>query len=540
MSTPVEEIFDPFGSPPAMAGSPKQHDDHDNSKEATSGELTTPVDRLQPPKGKKRVGFSSGGDSAGPSGVGPFGDDNLTIGSSQNPSPNYGSPEVSGHNTPSQPYATTVHVDPLLNAASKSHLPELSQQHAEQIRGSLVKSLQLPRPRPAIRHAGPRIEEPLPDDALDGPDDDGGRATRRQRAQEAFERAKRLENDERVFSEPGTRNTSPERDHDVQGLEEDPTELSRLEKEREDAHEEALKLVRRHTEVHRTTQDQGYAAGVESGQQSGAVTPTEDQDFMEDYAPRPQHYRGGVLGTLLKLYNDPYQKPRQSGDCISRSGASTPQQLSPSDSGATTPVNARSASGTATPVSGKSRWYSREQKGQSISSLAHLVGSSTSIATPGSTGFGEQVNQKLREHQARQKRPGLGKRTRSGGTIFNRFGKLHEEERYRITKHIAETISRQKYLMKLCMALMEYGAPTHRMEEYMRMSARVLETDAQFLYIPGAMIMSFEDRDTHTSEVKLVRAAQGVDLGKLRDVHEVYKEVVRAFRITSCERCRLT
>lgn len=39
--------------------------------------------------------------------------------------------------------------------------------------------------------------------------------------------------------------------------------------------------------------------------------------------------------------------------------------------------------------------------------------------------------------------------------------------------------------------------------------------------------MSFEDRDTHTSEVKLVKVAQGLDLGKLRDVHEVYKEVVR-------------
>lgn len=60
----------------------------------------------------------------------------------------------------------------------------------------------------------------------------------------------------------------------------------------------------------------------------------------------------------------------------------------------------------------------------------------------------------------------------------------------------------------------------------MSMSARVLEIEAQFLYIPGSMIMSFDDPNTHTTEVKLVKVAQGLDLGKLRDVHEVYKEVV--------------
>ena len=60
----------------------------------------------------------------------------------------------------------------------------------------------------------------------------------------------------------------------------------------------------------------------------------------------------------------------------------------------------------------------------------------------------------------------------------------------------------------------------------MKMSARVLEIDAQFLYIPGCMIVSFDDASTHTTEVKLIKAPQGVDLGKLKDIHEIYKEVV--------------
>ncbi|KAH6658252.1 hypothetical protein BKA67DRAFT_591322 [Truncatella angustata] len=73
---------------------------------------------------------------------------------------------------------------------------------------------------------------------------------------------------------------------------------------------------------------------------------------------------------------------------------------------------------------------------------------------------------------------------------------------------------------------MMFGAPTHRLEEYLRMMARVLEIDGQFLYLPGCMIISFDDLSTHTTEVKIVRSVQGVNLGKLKDSHEIYKEVL--------------
>ena len=58
------------------------------------------------------------------------------------------------------------------------------------------------------------------------------------------------------------------------------------------------------------------------------------------------------------------------------------------------------------------------------------------------------------------------------------------------------------------------------------MSARVLEIEGQFLYIPGCMIISFDDSRTHTTEVKIVRTSQAIDLGKLREVHEIYKETL--------------
>jgi uncharacterized membrane protein YjjP (DUF1212 family) len=58
------------------------------------------------------------------------------------------------------------------------------------------------------------------------------------------------------------------------------------------------------------------------------------------------------------------------------------------------------------------------------------------------------------------------------------------------------------------------------------MTSRVLEIDAQFLYLPNCMIISFGDQTTHTSEMQIVRTNQGLDLGKLMDVHQVYKSVV--------------
>lgn len=89
-----------------------------------------------------------------------------------------------------------------------------------------------------------------------------------------------------------------------------------------------------------------------------------------------------------------------------------------------------------------------------------------------------------------------------------------------------DVMLRRRYLLRLCYALMLYGAPTHRLEECMGLSARALEIDGQFLYFPSCMIVVFDDSCTHTSEIKVVRAPQDIDLGKLRDAHKIYKLVI--------------
>ncbi|KAK4193191.1 hypothetical protein QBC35DRAFT_98987 [Podospora australis] len=233
---------------------------------------------------------------------------------------------------------------------------------------------------------------------------------------------------------------------------------------------------------------------------SGTATPVEDD---LEYVPRPEKYKGGILGTLLKLYSAE-DRNASSATLVGDSLQSTPTQT-PNRTPISTPPHSRSS--TPKPDRGRRAFNKRE----STSTLAGLMESSFMIAAPGTNkDIHNAVSEKLRAEKERRK--------------LEKSKKKAEE--YKIKFHIAEIINRHRYLIKLCNALMIYGAPTHRLEAYMRMSARVLGIEGQFLYLPGMMIVSFDDSQTHTTEVKIVRAGQGLDFGKLRDVHEVYKEVV--------------
>ncbi|KAI9742296.1 MAG: hypothetical protein M1818_004196 [Claussenomyces sp. TS43310] len=280
---------------------------------------------------------------------------------------------------------------------------------------------------------------------------------------------------------------------------------------------EAHKLVQAH--VRKGTADTLRIPMMQnSGLASGQVTPTALQ-ASEDYVARPAQYRGGILSSLLKLYNAPGPSNHKftglSGGhsrnlSFGQGSNGSPNTPTPTTSGTNTPVRPK------TP-----KWY--EQKNQSKDTLANLIEASAMLSGPAGGKAGS------RPPSIKPSRPGAGMRAQSSRFVdqtISRMSRPRLEDEIRITVHIAETLARQKYMIRLCRALMSYGAPTHRLEEYMKMTARVLEIDGQFLYIPGCMLISFDDAATHTTEVKLVRSNQGVDLGKLRDVHEIYKEVV--------------
>jgi uncharacterized membrane protein YjjP (DUF1212 family) len=292
------------------------------------------------------------------------------------------------------------------------------------------------------------------------------------------------------------------------------------------ANDEAYRLVRSYTQ----RQIPSHYDVDDSPLHSGQITPVIEQRHAEDYVPRPSKYRGGVLASLIKLAGhqghggaSPPSLSRhahsQSVDELSLSGT-TPLHSpghSPPQSGATTPTYGKHRRF-------RSPWPHSRQGSESPSSLAALVGSSLNVAAS-SKEIGEDSVKQYKQ------RPAMGKRSRSSDAIHLAMKKIQHvnhkrHEEIKITKHIAQTLARHKYIVKLCKALMDYGAPTHRLEEYLKSTSRVLEIEAQFLYIPGCMLISFDDASTHTAEVKLIRRDQGIDLGKLRDTHQIYKEVV--------------
>ncbi|KAJ5459608.1 uncharacterized protein N7458_001160 [Penicillium daleae] len=238
------------------------------------------------------------------------------------------------------------------------------------------------------------------------------------------------------------------------------------------------------------------------GPLSGQVTPSEGR-HSESSLERPKHYRNGILSSILKLYDQQgaaYNNHNHGHSPYGRGQYGHSRQGSVSD-------EYSGCDYSPDPVWKPSRprkWYEKSP-------------SQSSTSLTGSLKNASPINMLRRSRSS-------GAVTGASGT--RRWAKPKLEHDIRITVHIEELLSRQSYLIRLCRALMKYGAPTHRLEEYMRMTARVLEIDGQFLYIPGCMIISFDDASTHTTEVKVVRSDQGIDLGKLADVHEIYKEVI--------------
>lgn len=259
---------------------------------------------------------------------------------------------------------------------------------------------------------------------------------------------------------------------------------------------EAHRLVRRITQHNNLRHRKPKPAY----QRSGQSTPERPSSWYDSYRPLSFSGGGGILSQLLKLQAAQNEKDGLSATDDSDDG-------SPMSSGATTPKSgsATPKSGAVTPKKEKLKWYKKSHH-RSTSSLVEASMNLSRATLPSSADVLSMTQQKRGKKKA--------------------YRKHRLEDEIRVTVHIAEILARHRYIMQLCRALMRYGAPTHRLEEYMTMTARVLEVEGQFLYLPGCMIMSFDDPATRTAEVKLVRTAQGVDLSRLAETHNVYKNVV--------------
>lgn len=137
----------------------------------------------------------------------------------------------------------------------------------------------------------------------------------------------------------------------------------------------------------------------------------------------------------------------------------------------------------------------------------------------GALNFGRPRAARRREpgDPASPEKPGMGCRSEGQGH------QCDGGKQWGIENNAIDISSRHEYLTTLCQAMITYGAPTHRLEEFIDRSASALNVKCQLLYLPGCMVMSFCDDG---SELKLVRATPGIELGKMRDVHYLCKQVV--------------
>ncbi|KAH7018502.1 uncharacterized protein B0I36DRAFT_253065 [Microdochium trichocladiopsis] len=209
----------------------------------------------------------------------------------------------------------------------------------------------------------------------------------------------------------------------------------------------------------------------------------------------PRNPRGGVFYQLLKSYRNPSDSSNINDSSSTKIGTAD-------SSGATTPT--------------RRKWYNDPDKG-SQETLSMLVGASRKLANP------HETKNSLPEPKALRRRPGH-KRTTSGRIMSS--AEIREGDEHKIQMQIADILQRQRYITKMCRALLLFGAPGHRLEEHLRTTARWLEVDSQYLYVPDCMIISFDDNLTHTTRMKIVREVQGVNLAKLKATHEIYKEVL--------------
>ncbi|KAI0058885.1 DUF1212-domain-containing protein [Artomyces pyxidatus] len=101
-----------------------------------------------------------------------------------------------------------------------------------------------------------------------------------------------------------------------------------------------------------------------------------------------------------------------------------------------------------------------------------------------------------------------------------------EAQKIRIKFHVTSVLNRQKFICKLARALMVFGAPSHRIESQLVAASRILELEASFTHLPNIILVCFGDPETKTSETHFLKCSGRLALGRLHDVHNLYRKVV--------------
>ncbi|KAJ7058039.1 DUF1212-domain-containing protein [Mycena amicta] len=104
--------------------------------------------------------------------------------------------------------------------------------------------------------------------------------------------------------------------------------------------------------------------------------------------------------------------------------------------------------------------------------------------------------------------------------------KKERRKRNYITRHVAQIIQRQEFILKLTRSLMMFGGPSHRLQTQIQATGRVLDIHVNCMYLPDVVLISFDDSSTGTSNLKFIRQGSSLNLGKLIEVYELYWNVI--------------
>lgn len=249
----------------------------------------------------------------------------------------------------------------------------------------------------------------------------------------------------------------------------------------------------------------------------------QDDDYFDEndsYVAPPKQVHAGVLLSLLKLYQ--HQQAGKSLTTLGSSGMTTLAEEQYSGDG----YDLKNAS-----THDFNHLKTSLKSGPKKLAKLYQHGRQKSTTTSPRDSDDEDGNENLDGDAAKlplfqNAKPKVPRMEHKGRQRLGKKFKKRQEQKLKITVHIADILQRQRFIIRMCRALMLFGAPTHRLEEYMVMTSRVLEIDGQFVYFPGTMIVAFGDAATRTSEVHLVRCAQGLNLSKLADTHKIYKDVI--------------
>lgn len=195
----------------------------------------------------------------------------------------------------------------------------------------------------------------------------------------------------------------------------------------------------------------------------------------------------------------------------------------------------------------------------SFSSLHRdYFGNATALASPGPSPAEQEIaraERKAREAAERAARQ-WAEDLREWEKERRRRRKAKEKELKRrrvfITAHVAALIAREDFLLKLARAFMmcvrtllfrfqeaqltrecstrRFGAPSHRLEAQIQATARVLEMPhCAAMYIPSCLIVNFGDPATATSDIRILKQATGLDIGRLKATYSIYSKVQRHY-----------